>query len=90
LSTGDIPTLNNNFILYSPEKNHYFTTSEFKETEEIDGKFHFKFDDSEVYYMSATVDEYSMSLDFTPVKSLMLYYEVGRKDYHFGGYTHLR
>ncbi len=36
--------------------------------------------------MSATADEYSMSLDFTPVKSLMLYYEAGRKDYHYGGY----
>jgi predicted secreted hydrolase len=94
LSTGDIPTLNNNFILYSPEKNHYLTTSEFKEAEEIDGKFHFKFDESESYnyeggyYMNATVDEYTMSVDFTPVKSLMLGYEVGRKDYHFGGYIY--
>lgn len=90
--TGDIPIFEYSFILFSPNKNHLLSISQPKETEEIDGQFHFKFEDVEAYnyeggyYMSAAVDEYSMSLDFTPVKSLMLYYEVGRKDYHFGGY----
>lgn len=73
-------------------KNHIFSITKDQALEEIDGKFYFEFQDTKAYnyedkyYINATVDQYNLNLEFSPVKSVLLYYEDRRTEFHFGGY----
>jgi len=91
LYTGEVPTTQSNFILYTPEKYHHVAQMLDFELEETDGEFSLDFGDvqgygkDETYKFYGSVDEFELSIDINPLKAPFIFYNNGHIDYHFRG-----
>ena len=94
LYTGEVPTTQSNFILYTPEKLHHVAQMLDNQLEETDGEFSLDFGDVQGYGKDGTynfygsVDDFELRIDVQPLKAPFIYYEDGHIDYHFGGSLH--
>lgn len=89
--TGEIPTTQSNFILYTPERLHHISQILDSKLEETDGEFSLDFGDvqgygkNETYKFYGSVDGFTLEIDIQPLKAPFVFYENGHIDYHFGG-----